>query len=52
MTNENNSRPLFAVGEEVKFVSKDFPQYNGDYTVHKILYEGCRFNCRFTKYQG
>ena len=49
MQNENNSRPLFAVGEEVKFVSTNFPEYNGDYVVRKILYEGDWFNCRFTK---
>ena len=37
MSNENNSRPLFAVGEEVILQSKAHPEYNGDAVVLSVF---------------
>lgn len=41
--------PYFSVGEEVILVSKTFPQYNGEYTIRKILCDDDRsFKCRIS----
>jgi hypothetical protein len=40
------TRALFEVGERVRLVSKSLPQYNGEYTVDRVLQEGEVYNSR------
>lgn len=48
MSNENNSRPLFAVGEEVILQSIKNPIYNGEYTVDEVIQSNRTVLCRIT----
>lgn len=42
-----DQQPYFSVGEEVILVSRDFPEYNGEYTIRKILSKGDKtLHCR------
>ena len=41
-------KPKFKVGEEVVLQSKTHPQYNGEYVVERVLYQGQKFICRST----
>ena len=43
--------PLFKVGERVGLVSRNLPQFNGEYIVHDIFEEGDNLTCRITGMQ-
>lgn len=40
--------PKYSVGESVILQSKSMPEYNGEYTVYKILEQHQKFTCRLT----
>ena len=42
------SSPKFKVGEEVILVSRDFPEYNGEYIVEAVVTEGDIVCCKIT----
>lgn len=46
-----SKQPLFSVGEEVILCSKDYPEHNGEYYVHKVLDTGQHYICRLTGIQ-
>lgn len=44
----SNDQPWFSVGEEVILQSTQFPEYNGEYCVTRILNKGDIFQCRLS----
>lgn len=41
-------KPYFAVGEEVILCSKKYPEINGEYSIHGIIFYGDEVRCRLT----
>ena len=42
------NRPKFEVGEEVILESKKYPDLNGEYFIHQVLYPKDVYNCRIS----